>query len=151
MAELFHILDRTVMRLQNGPVNRTFSNGTFTVIDVWNDVVMQGTSTTASTVTNSLTFAKAGFYEVTFGFNCSFQGQEELAVYAYVNGIQDTSGFVTIQGAGSGRPVELWWSPVIAVQAGWVVDLRATNIDSGSVEVAFNNAQYRSLFAGDIP
>lgn len=149
MPELFDILDLAVMRQIPTPVERTYTNGTYTVVDVWNEVVRQGVNTTASTVTNSITIGKAGLYEFTISLNASFAAQEELAIYAYVNGVQDPSGFVAMQGQGDGKPVDMFWSPIVPLTEGLVVDIRGTNHDPGSVVVTHLNGQFRTRYVGD--
>ena len=132
MAEFFDILGKAAMRLKT-PAVQIVGDTDWVTVDCDTIVVERG-GLTANIADNKMTAPKTGLYVIRFGIDAEFAANDELDVVGFVNDVEYSLEPAAIQGAGMGKPVNMFWESTITLNAGDEVDVRMRNGDAGNID-----------------
>ena len=131
-----------VMHLVNN-TSISVDDTNFTVLPIFDEIVIERGGFTASTVDNSITIGKTvSACVVSIGINIEFPGTEILEVQIFVNGTSYADESFYLKGDGSTKPVALFWQSIVALNAGDVLDVRAKNAASGTLNATVERSHF---------
>ena len=132
MPAFFDVLGKAAMRLAT-PAVQIVGDTVWVSVDCDTIVVARG-GVTANTADNKITIPKTGLYIINFGIDAEFAANDELDVVGFVNNVEYSLQPAAMQGAGAGKPVNMFWQSTLPLNAGDEVDIRMRNGDAGNID-----------------
>ncbi len=147
MPELGSILAIGSMRIGT-PGEQTFASGVYSKV-AFDDLTRTSPGVSASIVTDEITIAENGFYELDYRLNVVFPGTEVMQLMPYVNDAAYSTEPVSGVGEGTGDPIAVMWTSGVYLFAGNVVDLRAANSAPGDLVADIRRGTFSIAWRGN--
>ena len=97
------------------------------------DEVVTAKACTVDATAHTIKIASTGDYTVSRGVIAGFNGQEEMAIMLFVNGVEYSTYPLTVQGKSNSKPVSIYWTDEVSLSKDDVIELRVKNSDTGNV------------------